>query len=1802
MTHYIAKFRDFQEKLGQKRRDYTFLKVKSMRQQNPFAVLLQLVENDALPIKRGEESQARARVVHLFSFDNGKEPTCKSSPVGLRSHAVQEMDPAYLYFSSVGLPKQQKYLLLDPDASRHFLIRRDRASQTGATTSNSVQRQVALAFRTDEEFENMSSEISATLGGDLCISRPVVWSEFLQALTVEDINILTIPIPGANGQRLRWRVKDAAVQPQFDEDGSDTRIVPANGQAVHIGSPALPDTECLALAILISSINCGPNYGTDSLLKVVLQAVAGYDDTRPDVCKALVIGEGVLRDAVSAASLFGAAVAPHRYPVVFVKEEGANVNDSSSDFDTTLRMLKSPEAAAKIGPESPSGTFYRLFPGLFHHLAASCWRNICQKLSDTISKGDGFFVPAFPVLAIRSDRRMATADVRDMCRILLSGDMTSAIFGCATPHLPFIVRALASTIRAEPSYVFIEASNVDGTLRRLETEAVQSGTGGAWRAMILYVQGNVAPLDLRRLVAILSRPGFAAFLLYDPIIMDRLRAMNATLELRAARPTHDNHGKVFMSRLLPRSSARELQFEETTDSVAGIIWASHAVSRMQGRPLPLFADAAVREPQVLEEPWSNRLTLFARDALINTRARAENSVGLRVMALSGVSIHEAEREFLSLQPSFPDDAARLLIVRPHLCGDARFSAMMEEGGAPKRGPLVVCMPETHLLSWESRRVLLQEAMDDDRDISLVLIEETRDPRYLTCELMRDGTSTWELRDELQVVVPEAVVDVAALTGSSLDIFKTVKTNFHIGLRLFGLEFNDESRAMEETHDVLLTDACQRLLPEDWENDEERANLLETLKSSVMRQAVFFLSQTEACSVVVSAQAVVALGLATVLATLSHSAQASGDASAAWSALCPPDLLPRLFFAAGACVAAQRAENAEGDTARRAIHSFVSFTANWPAVVCADQHLRLLGYAQYLERLGGLPIRGIASEEPGARDTSSTTLFHVRNCISAGVLSSFTEVKMSASEGSAALPSFKLAPLVDDERTDGSDLFLSVASLGSLNYNTISSQWANFPYGATPLLHLLETGPEPALYLLALEKETLSRVLQGGQLLHQASTSLQERLVSQVQALTLFLAQGVLAAQEYGQQMPIFNWLRDRLGLLKWLIASASLCGANDLGLDAHDMDASFATGAADVDKLRDDPVVIRLMLQLETVGEKHEATVSTLLKTLTVKLARQAAAAGKDELIKMGAASVKELLGHICHGIKSIDAAPSDSFLGQLAEALLAGEELFCAVQLSNTALQVAVARLVTFLEDNSGSTDEDMLARAAKVLVTLCSLSETPTSKITFELFREVDENKDETILRLFQGAAKLDILEKRLADDAQLDKRATRREVMFSYILQSVGCSEDMRCAAAQAAIRTLEKARRKIFIWPAFTLPIDVLRKGCIDYDSRELLEAIKCLIADEAQATELVDWAMRDLSSERAEAYTLVTAATAAWCLYPASSYFPPLWLLAESEPDKHTAHIQILNALVDHQRSHFSGDLAQRVLMTSWGDVAKAIFLPALSHPMSQNLVRKMLSGEGNTAVIQLALHPGPDENKSKAIFCHRPNWSPETPMFVELTNQIVEGLGGDLGELGLHQLFNDVENRHDALKEDILQIHLSCGTTQDVLLRNLRGYLAALAVSIVRFTCLTRSHDLLKSFAHQHTSCCHRFSPSITSPGLETRTSKMSVLTRARTSPWKHEKCKSRVNRGFGPTRSILLSAHSITLSCGFAALEDCLAGGPLLSAKKTPRKCSQTLQMCLMPTGEKRFTRFRKYSTHISVKVNFRGLTSFLKTAGSVS
>jgi hypothetical protein len=1745
---YMSLFTQFQTWLDEKRNEFLLLSSLSQKQGNPFPLLRELIENRR--IKPPNEAENR-RVVHLYAFNTQEEHTAiVSTPTRLCTHVVPAAfggasnaesrsagataeGLAYIDFKTVGLPKTQKYLLLNEEASEAFLMAAGTADTPGA-----VQQAVVLAFTKDEQFEQFKKHYAVHYGAATAIARPVGWMELLSRLR-DKYHVLTIPIPRVGGDhppRLRWWLLDGAVRA---EPSGTTRILPSRGQAVILqdfkpsrggGDDAVPPTECLALAVLVRATNSLQHHGVAQLLDVVTQAGAEASVSMAP----LNIGQQTLCEAVAAASLVRAAMTPGKYGAIFVKEiDLRDRNAFYADINLSLELMQNPESAAVVGPESPSGVLYRLFPGLFHQLAARCWRLMRQKLicdasidasgdalvSTTAATGRGELSQAFTSLALVGDKRQVTADVRDMLNVLFSGHVVSAIFAVVHPHIPFLFRALATTFRVEPTQVVVEAANFDGILRRLNDDAVAAGihSWSPWRPLILHVNGNVAPLDLKRLLLVLVKPRFATFLVYDPLVMEHLRSLGLTQSHRqwielfrgdeigpsaASQAPINRHCSsavggpssetarlspcVRLTRLIPATTFICMPFENSPEGISAIATTAHDLGKLTDNsllsvhsmpPVPLSADADV--------DWQTHVREFAtHDSSggtgggtgVDTELEDHKAQPLRILALVGVDAG-AVQEVLK-------DVPHCFKLMPHDADDPRLEVLLKTAQVPQDGPLTAVVHDMELLSWETRALLLQDALDlatragkSVRHIRLVFVEREAEPRYATCTLTMKG-QPWPLRAvmEERCVVPLVRAPVGADRVETESDFPTWYPALIGALQLFddGVATPRASVALKKCSGTRVLKAVRDLL------GQERAAAVDDVAAELTNHAEGVLAP-------LAKRLKTQCNLTSQVACRTVVAAAIGAAAAADSCELPKlcfgggvctQLLDRMAFAAGAAVAKLFAPDSGSHAS--ALYTFVSFVPNWPPAVCATQLQRLLGFVIYLERYAGLQAlwqtdgRDKAPAVDGDRQPSKQTpsgivsmrdqQLPISNQVGLCALKSFCS--REASGHSLPPATYGLSPRATYTSANGDNLFLAVARPGCLDYNTLSTAWAAFPFGSVALLQTLETGPEPLLYMLAISSESLERLLNGGRLLLKLSDTTRKQLTAQIKAMAVFTTDGIRLGEEHGRQYSSLQRTQEKLSLIKWLAICGDMVSASAVDFDNSDLDCCLKRGGITrLERAQYDPNVLRLLLQLDDVGPNQQAFLVPVLDKLSVEAVRQVAPlrqeglgdehqGGSDALV-VGAV----VTGRVAHRMRSF--RPSDTAQpnrlvvddivrmlyklpkrqteGGHDQAMALSTRGGLALQLTDVGAKHLLADLVALVREEQNTWTTEHIFALARSVLHGTNVQLTHISLLT--LLSGASDNDDMDVLSVIAEAAKKGVLQ-----SVTLDSRADNasgnmlRFILATFLVESNtpgGNSE----GAARHAVKQLVEKRIQLPVSPRYSLPVVLLAKANrkAEFEAETLLECVSALFDSPKSATELTDWAMRlqrddddleacNLGLSQAEKDRVVEMATAAWCRYPSSAYFPALWV-AHARASQFGSHgyLKPLKQLVDVVAS----DSERRAEKDPglWGEVARSLFCPPLAHPTSFAMCMEMLGEDPVLFVYTLENTP------IFEVVAHTPLWKPSSSetcrrlMTEAITPVLEQELGPD--------------------PESMQRLLLSHGASAEILQRNVSAYFAALVVSLV---------------------------------------------------------------------------------------------------------------------------------------------------------
>lgn len=1766
---YMSLFTQFQTWLDEKRNEFWLLSSLSQKQGNPFPLLRELIENRRIKPpneaenRRVEHLYANRRVVHLYAFNTQEEHTAiVSTPTRLCTHVVPAAfggagnaasrsagataeGLAYIDFKTVGLPKTQKYLLLNEEASEAFLMAAGTADTPGA-----VQQAVVLAFTKDEQFEQFKKRYAVHYGAATAIARPVGWMELLSRLR-DKYHVLTIPIPRVGGDhppRLRWWLLDGAVRA---EPSGTTRILPSRGQAVILqdfkhtshggGDDAVPPTECLALAVLVRATNSLQHHGVPQLLDVVTQAGTEASASMAS----LNIGQQTLCEAVAAASLVRAAMTPGKYGTIFVKEiDLRDRNAFYADMNLSLELMQNPESAAVVGPESPAGVLYRLFPGLFHQLAAGCWRIMRQKLicdasidatgdalvGTTSATGRGELSQAFSCLALVSDKRQVTADVRDMLNVLFSGHVASAIFAVVHPHLPFLLRALATTFRVEPNQVVVEAANFDGILRRLNDDAVAAGihSWSPWRPLILHVNGNVAPLDLKRLLLVLAKPRFATFLVYDPLVMEHLRSLGLTqshrqwIELVRGDETAPSSSSqapinrqnssavggssseparlspcVRLTRLVPATTFICMPFENSPEGISAIVTTAHDLGKLTDNsllsvhsmpPVPLSADADV--------DWETHVRGFAThdssegtggDTGVDTQDQTEleghKAMPLRILALVGVDA-AAVQEVLK-------DVPHCFKLMPHDADDPRLEVLLKTAQVPQDGPLTAVVHDMELLSWETRALLLQDALDlatragkSVRHIRLLFVEREAEPRYATCTLTLKG-QPWPLRAvmEERCVMPLVRAPVGAdRVETELSDFPTWYPALIGALQLFddGIATPRASIALKKCSGTRVIKTVRDLL------GQERAAVVDDVAAKLTSHAEDILAP-------LVKRLKIQCDLTSQVAHRTVVAAAIGAAAAADSfelaKLCfgggvCTQLLDRMAFAAGAAVTKLFAPDSGSHAS--ALYTFVSFIPNWPPAVCATQLHRLLGFVIYLERCAGLQAlwqtdgrdkvpavdadRHLNEQSPSGIVSMRDQQLPISNQVGLCALKSFCSREAS---GHSLLPAtYSLSPRATYTSANGDNLFLAVARPGCLDYNTLSTAWAAFPFGSTALLQTLETGPEPLLYMLAISSESLERLLNGGRLLLKLSDTTRKQLASQIKAMAVFTTDGIRLGEEHGRQYSALLRTQEKLSLIKWLAICGGMVSASAVDFDNLDLDWCLKRGGITrLERAQDDPNVLHLLLQLDDVGANQQAFLVPVLEKLSVEAVRQAAPLvreclgdehlGGSEALVIGAV-VTNRVAHRMRSFRPSDTAqpsrlavddivhmlyklPRRQAEGEHDQTMTLSTRGGLVLQLTNVGAKHLLAELVALVREKREKCEEEYIWTTEHIFALARSILHGTDVQLThislLTLLSGASDSDDMDVLSVIAEAAKKGALQP-VALDSRADNASGNmlRSILATFVVANNapdGNSEE----AARYAIKQLVEKRIQLPVSPRYSLPVVLLAKANrkAEFEAEKLLECVSALFDSQKSATELTDWAMRlQRDEDDIEAYNLklspaekdrvVEMATAAWCRYPSSAYFPALWVAhARASQFGRRNYLKPLKQLVEVVAS----DSERRAEKDPglWGEVARSLFCPPLAYPTSFAMCMKMLGEDPVLFVYTLENTP------IFEVVAHTPLWKPSSSETCQrlMTEAITPVLEQELGP--------DPKSMQRLL--------LSHGASAEILQRNVNAYFAALVVSLV---------------------------------------------------------------------------------------------------------------------------------------------------------
>lgn len=898
------------------------------------------------------------------------------------------------------------------------------------------------------------------------------------------------------------------------------------------------------------------------------------------------------------------------------------------------------------GPESLAGRLYSLFPAVFHSLSAQRWLTFSTHMDaitgGVLSKID--LLSAFASLPANGvtpeNTRQALVDVHSFIRLLYSNKTESVVFMLLPCHLPYLQQYLIRVLRLPVERLVVDASNIEGTLRRLTSrDHFRGGSSWAgWAIRLVKADPSIAPVDLVRLVTSLHCPRLANLLLFDPVVLENLTSMHSVFRFAEWRRKPPRAEKVLLASLIPVTMLKTVTFDTSTESLSCLFRATERIAQLAPNEL-----LTIEPPRLTPRPNTHLSLTDSLDAFFSNGAQS------KLDACSGTNTVENDRSELlelSLQVLIVVGASEAQLDEAKKLKDIMFldsrhymqlgekgdwsellkkiaysgsSSDVTNGGGTNSdessaGALGICVIDSHLLSFGRRLELLKRLLVEAQvqPVQLVLAEPALDPRYRLLKL--EGTAGHDdvtLRPTWLFNVETIICDVDHLKVTDTNTAPPLKllcTVFEVlGCKLGPLSTsldaggaepiyrdNGESVETDDAFDELACTASQRVAQED---PRVQINTLVEWLKRPLKKLILTLSASSGVSrpVAVHAVAFAAVAAHRVLT-------ATAERHNVLIELCRTRTGP-LPLIIGVATAAVITKVAEEDPSALEVNlsalAFPIFVETWSLSLVSSQLVRVGAFLHMLSRLvdESVPIDEAGDIEPSIRDLSYTILSHLDSTGNFGLANVLQPCILAGcfeSNGRArSIPSYFLSTTT---RNIGGEDFLNVLH-GRLDYNSLTTSWANFANSAEQLCDILNAGPEPLLYLLAINVSAFVRIFVNFTILRTGLDLLKFRqLVDQVKAVSKYLScEREFQSKEGGLPVPV--WVGERLAVIKWaLFCSDPQVQSVDLAFDDDDL----------ITVLRD----LNVELSVQSFNDAHllrmllafDSTSSTGMETITATL------------------------------------------------------------------------------------------------------------------------------------------------------------------------------------------------------------------------------------------------------------------------------------------------------------------------------------------------------------------------------------------------------------------------------------------------------------------------------------------------------------------------------------------------------------------------------------------------------------------------
>eukprot|EP00041_Stephanoeca_diplocostata_P037835 m.1448783 g.1448783 ORF g.1448783 m.1448783 type:complete len:831 (-) comp25113_c0_seq12:8817-11309(-) len=424
----------------------------------PLAVLDDLICADVI---QAHQDGKPVQNIHLFNTVSDGAYVTVSTEVSLRWTATSEpyKAGAALGICHVGLPVSCVYLPLSVSGSLAFHEKYNAEHvKPGETASVLLSFPSYLDFC---EWANLSDNIEIVRGSH---NRPLPWNETIKALS-DNFSTVIIHTPSGvsttiDKSKISFRIrKDGHHRVERYRDDKKM-ILSTQNRTMHFeakskGSSTELDCWCIALVVSLPEHHV-QDPTTSAILDTLYDGEDGTSqlDVSGEVLSSVIAACSVL-DAINVLEVEGGVWLPEGMNVInFMKKLAYYVRHQYND-----------------GPESVAGLLCASFPELQHHLSSPQWNMLVARVCKKNPAVQGHYLyKSWAYEDSELNPRQLSADVEKISRFLFQGSTKQAVFLIQAAHIAFVQQCVGTRSKSTIRRIMVDASNIHGVLRRLDTE------------------------------------------------------------------------------------------------------------------------------------------------------------------------------------------------------------------------------------------------------------------------------------------------------------------------------------------------------------------------------------------------------------------------------------------------------------------------------------------------------------------------------------------------------------------------------------------------------------------------------------------------------------------------------------------------------------------------------------------------------------------------------------------------------------------------------------------------------------------------------------------------------------------------------------------------------------------------------------------------------------------------------------------------------------------------------------------------------------------------------------------------------------------------------------------------------------------------------------------------------------------------------------------------------------------------------------------------------------------------------------